>query len=552
MLKRIVSGISAFIVSLSSLFVLAPTIARAAVDVCTWDGSSSLDWNTAANWTCATDGSAVPGTGDSLVFDNTGLSLSVMTLNNDITSGSFANITFAGTGSNYFTLSGNAFTLTGNISITTENGSASIDTPMIITGSKTLDFDGYISMGGNLSGSGSITNNGTGYLYLSGDNSSYAGTLTINGGSVGATAKGLAGTGGRVFNDGSTLYWTDCESTTLEGDITLNGASSRPEDSDEIPAIPKLYTSVGICGGGGGADEEYGSAVIPNTVATISGNVSLGSDVTFNSFNKVTKLTGAFTGGHKFVVKPGSAATILVESEDNSSSMPNGTYISETLQKTLTDSTDASIGIFGNTVVTVSGTRGTTTVSDGGTLKGTGTVGDLYVTVNSFLAPGNSPGCLSSSNFDLSGEYQVEIGGNDACTGYDQLKVTGTVTLKATTDGSTAGTIKASIVDSFKPVVGAKYTIISNDGADAVVGTFNDLAEGATFKTESGTVLKVSYVGGDGNDVVLTVITVGTPDTGFGLLLNNPLGLLAATSLAAGAILVMSRRLKPATKRARR
>jgi autotransporter-associated beta strand protein len=45
--------------------------------------------------------------------------------------------------------------------------------------------------------------------------------------------------------------------------------------------------------------------------------------------------------------------------------------------------------------------------------------------------------------------------------------------------------------------------IIRNDGSDAVFGTFNGLPEGATFN--SGTnVYRISYVGGDGNDVTLT------------------------------------------------
>ena len=53
------------------------------------------------------------------------------------------------------------------------------------------------------------------------------------------------------------------------------------------------------------------------------------------------------------------------------------------------------------------------------------------------------------------------------------------------------------------PVAGNVFTIIANDGADAVVGTFAGLAEGATI-TLNGVTLVISYVGGTGNDVVLT------------------------------------------------
>ena len=46
------------------------------------------------------------------------------------------------------------------------------------------------------------------------------------------------------------------------------------------------------------------------------------------------------------------------------------------------------------------------------------------------------------------------------------------------------------------------FTIINNDGADAVSGTFNGLAEGGTITFNTVT-LYITYTGGDGNDVVL-------------------------------------------------
>jgi hypothetical protein len=54
------------------------------------------------------------------------------------------------------------------------------------------------------------------------------------------------------------------------------------------------------------------------------------------------------------------------------------------------------------------------------------------------------------------------------------------------------------------PAVGDELVIIANDGSDPVIGTFNGLAEGATL-TLANHALKISYMGGDGNDVVLRV-----------------------------------------------
>ncbi len=546
MLKRVTSGFSALVLSLTSLFVFAPAIASAAVDVCTWDGSASLNWNTAANWTCATDGEAVPGAGDSLVFDNSDITSPNNQLENDISGGSFANITFQGDGAYSFSFEGNAFTLTGTITDdSTEARYPSIGNDMVIVGDKTLSIGSSSSLYlyGDLTGSGNITKTGAGYLYLGGNNAGHTGAVNVNGGSLGVSAGGLASTGGVTVNNTADISLTDCTVNTYTGSLTLDGASSIPSGEFKRPK----FSVSNVCKGGGGlATEVYG---VPATGDPIifSGSLSLANDITFSSVASSNKFTGALYGKYKFIQEAGEASTVVIESSNNGSAMANGTYSAEIVTKTLADDLpESTVELSGRTVITINGKRSDVTVRSGGTLKGNGSVKALNVLAGGYVAPGNSPGCLSSNNLRIAGTYIVEIGGTAACTGYDQMKVTGTVDL-------TNGLISAAIVNKYQPVAGAKYTIIDNDGADKITGTLKDLAEGATFKTPSGTVLKISYVGGDGNDVTLTVVSVGTPDTGFGMLLNSPLTILAAATLAAGAILMMSRRLAPATaKRSRR
>jgi len=91
--------------------------------------------------------------------------------------------------------------------------------------------------------------------------------------------------------------------------------------------------------------------------------------------------------------------------------------------------------------------------------------------------------------------FVVQLNGTTAGTGYDQLNVTGSVNLGSATLGGTLG---------FSPPNGTSFTIINNDGGDAVIGTFAGLPEGSTVVL-GGQGFKVSYVGGTGNDVVLTV-----------------------------------------------
>lgn len=198
-------------------------------------------------------------------------------------------------------------------------------------------------------------------------------------------------------------------------------------------------------------------------------------------------------------------------------------------------------------VVGDGGTVGAVTVGDKAILKGTGATGAVTVNSGGSLAPGLSPGCLSAGNTVLGSgsNFDVEIGGTTACSGYDRLNVTGTVNV-------TGATLNVARYNNFGPAVGDVFTVISNDGSDAVVGTFNGLAEGAEF-TEAGYTYQVSYVGGDGNDVTLKVTKIdpeaaaaaaaapGAPKTGLAALFANPITTMLATMACAASLYILSR-----------
>jgi Bacterial Ig-like domain (group 3)/Calx-beta domain len=60
-------------------------------------------------------------------------------------------------------------------------------------------------------------------------------------------------------------------------------------------------------------------------------------------------------------------------------------------------------------------------------------------------------------------------------------------------------------ISSGAPAAGQTFTIIDNDGTDPVSGTFTGMPERATIPL-AGQVIRISYQGGDGNDVVLAVL----------------------------------------------
>ncbi len=139
----------------------------------------------------------------------------------------------------------------------------------------------------------------------------------------------------------------------------------------------------------------------------------------------------------------------------------------------------------------------TYTVESGAILGGTGTTdADVIVDTGGGLSPGvGGIGTLTvQDNLAINGTYTFEINGDISA---DLTDVTGTVTLGA-----------ASILDLVELTagsdnVGSTVTLIANDDSDVVMGTFFNVAEGATVTDDDGEKYTISYAGGDGNDVVL-------------------------------------------------
>ena len=129
------------------------------------------------------------------------------------------------------------------------------------------------------------------------------------------------------------------------------------------------------------------------------------------------------------------------------------------------------------------------------------------VTIDGDATPGQSPGILSvNGDVELAsgGTVTIEVGGTSPGTGntdHDQIDATGSVTIDANV------TLALAPFNGFVPSDGQSFTIIDRTGGS---GTFNGLPEGAVlpdFLGQSGVNAVISYVGGTGDDVVITVDT---------------------------------------------
>lgn len=196
--------------------------------------------------------------------------------------------------------------------------------------------------------------------------------------------------------------------------------------------------------------------------------------------------------GSGAIVKNGLGATLLATASGYSGSI------------TLNDGIFVADANIPNSTVTINaGTIGNPEFFGLSGFGGTGTVGATTVTAG-VLSAGTltSPtGILNINNgltFTANGNYVCKIGGTTAgMNGHDQLNVAGTVSLN-----------NARLVplpfDIFRPAIGDSFIILKNDGADPINGAFLNAPEGAVFGGALNTAFRITYQGGDGNDVVIT------------------------------------------------
>lgn len=537
--SRFFSGTTAAVLSLSSLLAMSfPGIAHAVAQTCTWTGAGSdTKFSTVENWSNC--GGAVPVAGDIIRFDNasvpaapaTGVAPTVLT--NDLSVALGGVETYK---------SDNATQAPTTVYVDTlqlaDGGYLEATAAPALSGKLAL-IVGTVPAGQSYVSAGPIDNLGSvevrtsGFQFSAFPRVASGMTITLGDGvSLSAYQVNLSATGTTLALQNGSMFsaYPTALNTTYGYNLVVGGGDGT--------ATPKLTV------GDYGTYDSVAQKTIYEAGETIfAGDVTLNNDLDVTAGNQLTttvKFTGAVTGSGSIKRNVASVGKLITPAGELTNPVKDTALDGDVVGDYNTPG--AYVTVYQNETTTLNGKRSDIYVLPGGIIKGTGTVtNEVYIEDGGVIAPGNSPGCLTTGTLTLNGEYQFELGGDEPCDGYDQIVVTNTTGTTVTFDAD-AATLTTSRYNGYTPEQGQVFTIIENEGSEAVSGTFKGLVEGATFE-QNGIVFKISYVGGDGNDVTLTVQNVPTvPDTGFALVTANPVLSLGLMTVAAGLIFAIARR----------
>ncbi|HMJ89577.1 MAG TPA: proprotein convertase P-domain-containing protein, partial [Candidatus Acidoferrum sp.] len=321
-----------------------------------------------------------------------------------------------------------------------------------------------VNIEGNVSGPGGITKTGPGTLiFLNFGVNSYEGTTIVNGGRL-WVARLTAGGG-------------------IPGDLIVGDGIGGP-GADVVEV--------------GGGEGVFFSQITTNAHVHINSSGLITLDI--HSGTAPVSLTGSgrldIDSADTFILGAGNSSYTFDGVISGSGILGKGGNGTVTLNGTNTFTGDTSASS-GTLLINGGHLLSPITVAGNGRLGGNGRVSELTAYSTTRILPGTSPGRLRASNVELRANsiLDLELNGPDAGTNYDQLAVSGSLSVS---------NAELRVALNHLPTEGQVFKIIDKTSAGPVLGTFAEGGEGDVFYF-GGFDAVLSYVGGDGNDVTLTI-----------------------------------------------
>ena len=309
------------------------------------------------------------------------------------------------------------------------------------------------------------------------------------------TVQGMVTSGGNIgvvgTNDLASLTVEDGANLNLGHDLAALTVSVGQGASGVVNQSAGTLTATTLAIAGGGTVTQSGAGVIDAT------NTTIGAGGSLTVANQGSGAIDGAAAGQGSLTFAGSYDTDAALGGTNSLAAIN---VNDGVTLTLDQNASATTvsvgqGASGSLVVT-STLTGNALVNAGAVLGGTGTVTGNVNVVGGTLSPGTSIGTINTGNLTLDANSTLAVEVN-AAGAADLVNVTGTVDL----GGATLAV--AALPGTY--AVSTDYLIIANDGADAVTNTFGTTTVDLAFLSPS-----LTTTGGDGNDVVLTLVRNST------------------------------------------
>ncbi len=353
------------------------------------------------------------------------------------------------------------------------------------------------------------------------------GTLTFLAGVYGGTSVIDCSAGGKIILQ--TFFNNEGDAGSPQ--ITVHGATStrRPRSRVDLPGAELGHTSLVLEGGtsagalGAIAFMAEGATLQHATVTLMAGTsggegaVMQFADRSDGGLGSVTVLGNAVLdlSRHRrsIPMKLGSLAgdgSVYLGATNLSIGTNNQSTIFSGVIQDVPGRARGPLNKVGNGTLALNGfnTYSGSTLVSAGTLGGSGSIKGLLTVgtpgAQATVAP--AAGTTTTATFTIqrsvtftsTGTYNCLLAGNGSDATSDQISA-GAVTV---TNGAQF-VLTSQVQGQLNP--GMAFTVINNNGNEAISGTFANLADGATINV-GGFNFQASYEGGDGNDLTLTVV----------------------------------------------
>lgn len=448
---RLRAVFTALVVTIGLLGFTAP--AAQAATARTWTGAGgTANFTDGGNW----ENEDVPSPGDDLVFPaGSGQTAPV----NDFPPGTaFGSITIEAAG---YTLSGTALTVSGDVTTTYASGTSQIGNAVQLgSGSVDIGSGGNLTLAGVVSGTSGLTKAGAGKVVLTKANT-YAGVTTVGDGTLAiANSSSLGNTSAGNGTDVSSGATLEIRGTINTGElVTITGAGD---------------------GGVGSLYNGSGNNVVQSV--TMTGDSTIG--VASGTFMLIPSKLGESSGSFRMTKSGAGVLDVLA-----TSSHTGGTTVAA-----------GNLAVEGTVPGTISVAAGATVSGADGNLGEVTSVGGT-VTAGFSTSPFTSD--ANSVTLDADSTFAAQLNGTaagNASSGHSRLIVAAGTTLAG-------ATLTTSMGGGYSAAVGDVLTILT--AGTTLTGTFKNLPEGGHLTT-GGKVFRISYTGGDGNDITLTNVRDST------------------------------------------